>query len=480
MKPSRGLKSFFLKLLAILIIAAVFLGSFIWIQFFREEPEQSFANEIERFKYGSIGGEQNAGIPYWIWIVLPRIFPDYLPGSGGYKSLGVTWEEGHELPVGFTKKVIGFPRVGNNCALCHAGTYRTKPDEVPTVVPGSPTQALDARGLFHFLFSAAQDSRFNADTILAQIGQMTNLSFVDRQLYRFVLIPVMRKKLVEQAQKGAWIFEHDRPEWGPGRDDAFNLPKYFVVGLSVDETTGQCDFNSAWNLKIRNGPGLLFNWGGETPALRSVIVDSALGLGVRPGKAFENRLTELAKFLSDLPPPKYPFPIDVVRANAGSAIYTAQCAECHEPGAAKTSHVIPIDEIGTDRERLDSWTQKAADAFNEKMKRLEFNRPATIKNNGYYSPPLDGIWLRAPYLHNGSVRTLRDLLNPPDQRAQSFYRGYDVIDPVNVGFKEPPISQQQYFLLDSTKRGNGNQGHTYGTQLSDEDKENLLEYMKTL
>ena len=40
--------------------------------------------------------------------------------------------------------------------------------------------------------------------------------------------------------------------------------------------------------------------------------------------------------------------------------------------------------------------------------------------------PLDGIWLRAPYLHNGSVPTLRDLLRPPDERPVVFYRGYDV------------------------------------------------------
>ena len=47
---------------------------------------------------------------------------------------------------------------------------------------------------------------------------------------------------------------------------------------------------------------------------------------------------------------------------------------------------------------------------------------------------LDGIWARAPYLHNGSVPNLRELLEPPPKRTKLFYRGYDAYDPDNVGF----------------------------------------------
>src|SRR3546814_6666122 len=53
---------------------------------------------------------------------------------------------------------------------------------------------------------------------------------------------------------------------------------------------------------------------------------------------------------------------------------------------------------------------------------------------GYNPPFLDGLWLRAPYLHNGSVPTLRDLLEPLAQRPMVFWRGYDLYDPVDVGF----------------------------------------------
>ena len=56
------------------------------------------------------------------------------------------------------------------------------------------------------------------------------------------------------------------------------------------------------------------------------------------------------------------------------------------------------------------------------------------KTFGYVNSPLDGVWLRAPYLHNGSVPTLRDLLNPERRTSAVFYRGYDVFEPVKVGF----------------------------------------------
>ena len=68
--------------LAILVVLGAALSAFVWYKFFRLEP-QVFANEVERFKYGSIGAEDDRGLPYYIWLVLPRIFPDKLPGSGG-------------------------------------------------------------------------------------------------------------------------------------------------------------------------------------------------------------------------------------------------------------------------------------------------------------------------------------------------------------------------------------------------------------
>jgi hypothetical protein len=138
------------------------------------------------------------------------------------------------------------------------------------------------------------------------------------------------------------------------------------------------------------------------------------------------------------------------------------------------------------------WASLVAAEANRRVKKTGIDRPTKMVEPqnpyGYVSPLLDGIWLRAPYLHNGSVPTLHDLLNPPNERPQTFHRGYDVFDPVKIGFREPPprptgpngTSTEPHFLFDTREKGNGNQGHTYGTQLSSQDKEKLLEYLKTL
>jgi hypothetical protein len=106
------------------------------------------------------------------------------------------------------------------------------------------------------------------------------------------------------------------------------------------------------------------------------------------------------------------------------------------------------------------------------------------KTFGYANSPLDGLWLRAPYLHNGSVPTLRDLLEPSGRRPAKFYRGYDVYDQKNVGFvaEVAEESGRKYFLYDTAKPGNSNRGHEgerYGTELSSAEKEALVEYLKT-
>jgi len=106
------------------------------------------------------------------------------------------------------------------------------------------------------------------------------------------------------------------------------------------------------------------------------------------------------------------------------------------------------------------------------------------KTNGYANSPLDGIWLRAPYLHNGSVPNLRELLEPVSARSKLFYRGNDVYDPQNVGFVSTVAEEggHKFFVFDTAKKGNGNAGHEgpdYGTSLPPEEKRALLEYLKT-
>ncbi len=167
------------------------------------------------------------------------------------------------------------------------------------------------------------------------------------------------------------------------------------------------------------------------------------------------------------------------------------CAHCHGASGddftgAYVGKVLPIEDIKTDRYRLDSFTYDVALNLGTPYAGEPYRFKHFRKTFGYANLPLDGLWLRAPYLHNGSVPTLRDLLDPPASRPQWFYRGYDVYDPVKVGFKTDVREENgwQYYRFDTRDdkgfiRGNGNYGHDYGTQLSADQKNQLVEYLKT-
>ncbi|MGD8571802.1 MAG: di-heme-cytochrome C peroxidase [Gammaproteobacteria bacterium] len=105
--------------------------------------------------------------------------------------------------------------------------------------------------------------------------------------------------------------------------------------------------------------------------------------------------------------------------------------------------------------------------------------PYTPKNLlAYRAAPLEGVWATAPYLHNGSVQNLYELLLPASERQSSFFVGSRRFDPVKVGFKS--VDRKRTSLLDTTLPGNSNLGHEYGVTLSTEQKLDLIEFLKTL
>ncbi len=109
-------------------------------------------------------------------------------------------------------------------------------------------------------------------------------------------------------------------------------------------------------------------------------------------------------------------------------------------------------------------------------------RKATKKLE-YKARPLTGIWATAPYLHNGSVPNLWELLKKPEDRITEFWVGSREFDPVNVGFDISKGFSKFNVYKAGTKTimlGNSNRGHHYGTDLTDDDKRLLIEYMKTL
>jgi hypothetical protein len=193
-------------------------------------------------------------------------------------------------------------------------------------------------------------------------------------------------------------------------------------------------------------------------------------------------MQRVEEWIWELKPP--PFPRDRINATlaeAGKPLFEKHCAACHRIGGARTGQVVPIEEIGTDPERMNSFTEALA----EKMNTIGAGRPWKFtrfrKTNGYAAMPLDGVWLRAPYLHNGSVPTLRDLLTSAAERPAVFWRGYDVYDFVRVGFVSTgPDAEKNGFRFDTSERGNSRLGHEYGVSLSAKEKDQLIEYLKTL
>jgi mono/diheme cytochrome c family protein len=475
---------------ALLLVVAALGGWWTYNRFFRPQPAPYFASDEEHFLFGSTGTEETDGVPYWIWLVLPRIFPEYLPAPGGYASIGLLAKDGHEMPVGLSKVTIGFDRVGINCAVCHAASYRARPGDPPTVVAAGPSHQMAPQLYERFLIACASDPRFTADTILGEIAKNYRLSMMDRLVYRFAIIPQTRRGILRLKDMHTWM--SSRPEWGRGRIDPFNPVKFRYLGQPVDGTIGNSDMQPVWNLKAHEG--YAYHWDGLNANLQEVVLSSAIGDGATMkwvdrdyAKWNETRpeamssLRRVANFMSSSQPPKYPFAVDAALAAAGATVYQTACASCHAFGGSRTGTVIPLDEAGTDRHRLDMWTPASAKAYNDRTQSYVWKFSHFRTTNGYVSVPLDGLWLRGPYLHNGSVPSLADLLEPVERRPKMFWRGYDVIDPNGVGFISIGADAQAAGTpFDTSLPGNSNAGHLWGTTLDAERKRALIEYLKTL
>ena len=279
-------------------------------------------------------------------------------------------------------------------------------------------------------------------------------------------------------------------EFGPGRVDTWALYKrVFVKPADHRPANGTVDFPPIWNQKAREGMRL--HWDGNVEQLVERNVISALGLiGANVDYLDFSRLTRVTEWITGLLPMRY---VDHLPATApaldqalvdqGAVLFNQHCAGCHAAGGMRTGRVEPIDDLKTDRERLKAFTPELAAALNRQQTDQWKLRDFRVQS-GYVNNLLDGIWLRAPYLHNGSVPTLYDLLQPPDQRPKRFCRGGDLYDWGLMGWVSTLSPQGDgcptSYLMDTSVLGHGNGGHEYGTGLPAKDKRALLEFMKVL
>lgn len=481
--------------LAIIVVVIVFA----WFVLLRPVAQPATNDPLQVFNHGSIGNETQQGLPYWIWRVMPTLFAEHLPGNqDGYGSIGVFWVAGEELPVGFSKKTLGvIPRVSPNCAFCHQGSYRLNANDPATFVPAGAGTRVNIQGFLRFLSAAGRDKeRFAPDNVMAAINAIYDMPWWERALYRYLLIPRVQSALAEQAGRFDWM--DSRPDWGPGRIDPFNPVKFFNLGLPDDKTIGNSDIMPLWDLKASLGDPKRhhsLHWDGLSSSLRETVVAGAIGDGMdyQGYTAAHQTLDAITDFIRlQKPPPspfsssrsdKDPYHVDGAQVAKGRELFQERCATCHEPGGARFRTVIPAVEIGTDRHRIDMWTEAAKGRYtNYRSGGYDWGFREFHKTNGYLANELTGLWLRGPYLHNGSIPTLRDLLAPPAERPARFYRGYDLIDAADGGFvSQPGTPAERYGTLYETKMpGNGNGGHLYGTDLSDEARQSLVAYLKTL
>jgi hypothetical protein len=471
------------RVVVVLVMVVYILGLFLFRRFNPNFPVVYTPIE-DHFKYGSIGSEAATGavadgIPYWIWKVLPDMFPDKLSGNG-YASFGFVFEPGQDVPIGFGRRRVYIDRLGMNCAICHTGTVRDTPGSTPRIYLGMPANTFDMQSYLRFLIACVSDGRFTADNVVRAIKARTSLDPLETFVYQQAVYAT-REVLLERARQLS--FMSSRPDWGPGRVDTFNPYKtvQFNFPMDHDPSVGATDLPSIWNQTPRIGMQL--HWDGNNDLLAERDKSAALGAGVTPVSIDLKSIQRVEDWLLDgLQAPKYPYAIDENLAAQGAGLYKSHCAGCHDFGSAYVGKVTPIGEIGTDRGRLDSYTYDFAANMNLLYAGYPWRFTHFRKTNGYANMPLDGVWLRAPYLHDGSVPTLRDLLEAPAARPKTFYRGYDVYDRAKAGFVSdvPQENGRKYFLYDTALPGNGNGGHLYGTQLSPAEKDALVEYMKKL
>jgi hypothetical protein len=472
--------------------------------------------------------------------------PDKTAGQG-YKSFGMIYEDGKDprfdLPIGMSmRRTMGIDRVYFTCSVCHTGSFREAPDGPRTIVLGMPANVFNFGSLAQFLSRSAGDWRFESSYFLPKIEEVGRLrsrderttrgyrpaefGFVDRLAFRYVGISLMRDRLVSLLGRLDFI---DFTRWGPGRVDTFDPPKA-LLGFRMDNVPpeargGVADFPSVWNQKARKGMSL--HWDGNNCSVDERNLSAGFGTGATPTTLDRDNILRIADWLWEKaqPPPFPPARLDHDRMVRGEPIYREYCQSCHgtpkapfrQPGdGSRVGEVTPIELVRTDPLRLNSYTPELARAQNSlyagfplagdaacreyfddvcksnqtEASYLELRKrcyPARFANfrktYGYANMPLDGLWLRAPYLHNGSVPNLRALLEPETERPPVFYIGYDVYDFDNVGFvTNGPDAEKHGWRLDTAVAGNGNGGHegaAYGTELGRDEKDALIEYLKT-
>jgi hypothetical protein len=306
----------------------------------------------------------------------------------------------------------------------------------------------------------------------------------------------------------------DGTEPGPGRVDAFGAARNLLFPQYAVKMQSPVSFPFIWSVPDNIGRKPAdFKWihyDGDTNSILERNIGQALGMGaVFDPKTYESTLRignlhRLEVLTHQLQPPKWPADvlgaIDEAKAQKGEQIFNEKCAGCHQ------DKMVAQIEVGTDPNRANSFGQpvgklpfpNAVAPILDGLKKRAFAddgissseqadmdaNPVVWRATGQYlARPLKGVWATAPYLHNGSVPTLYDLLHP-DRRPARFAVGNREFDPVRIGYRDDlDATGPNVWIYDTTQPGNSNIGHSgdaFGTSLPEDQKSALLEYLKKL
>lgn len=270
--------------------------------------------------------------------------------------------------------------------------------------------------------------------------------------------------------------------------------------LDLELRENLCEDVPAWWL-LKKKKTMYYTGGADARSVRSIM--QFMMHPLNPAEAFkkeEETFRDIQAFILSIQPPRFPYPIETELAHKGERLFLDHCARCHGTYGEKWTYpnkIVPIDTIGTDRTRFDGISEKFQRYYNgtwfarEKTGWLLDEYSATY-TEGYQAPPLDGLWATAPYLHNGSVPTVYQVLNSktrPKIFTRSYKTGTDEYDPVHLGWKVrvldagadprlPGIERRK--IYDTTQPGRSNAGHTFGDKLNEEERRAVIEYLKTL
>lgn len=467
--------------------------------------------------------------------VILRLLPDVIPelwSDASVASFTGLFKNGPTDPFYYGMSLTKAPStsptpstVQFTCAACHTGRV-IGPDGQTRILVGAPSTSFDINGYRTLLTGSVQHPNYLyekfRDALLAKSDgalygpdriaeeRMDKAIFmsgpvgsptVGQQMVEGFKNSLLQRSAFVQQTLGAYSYHGDLTllKNSPGHVEAFGfatlafLPmtefqadptgtvvKYFGANPSV------ADIMSVWRQKDR----VSAQWDGN---IRNNLIRN---LGAELGVAGDPRIVNYQNavlttpFVSELPAPVYPFSVDLKKAIAGRGTYQKACASCHE-----SEYFMGIKDVGTEPGRATGLTADARLLLVKNLKAScsDLANPDCVasdediivprqSNPGYLALPLTGIWARAPYLHNGSVPTIAQLL-VPSTRAPVFKTGSLEYDQVGLGF----VWNQDGKTFDTSILGYSNQGHAdikifnggIDFAKQPEKLKELIEYLKT-